>query len=40
MLNDINNQINAILKNIDEERDDEIIGKNIKNLKDSADFQK
>ena len=40
MLNDINNQINAILKNIDDEGDDEKVRKNIKHLKDSADFQK
>ena len=40
MLNDINNQINAILKNIDDEGEDEKVRKTIKHLKDSADFQK
>jgi hypothetical protein len=39
MLNDINNQINAILKNIDDEKDDEKVRKTIKHLKDSADFK-
>ena len=39
MLNDINNQINAILKNIDDEGDDEKVRKTIKHLKDSADFK-
>ena len=40
MLNDINNQINAILKNIDDEGDEQKVKKTIKHLKDSADFQK
>ena len=40
MLNDINNQINAILKNIDDEGDEQKVRKHIKHLKDSADFQK
>ena len=40
MLNDINNQINAILKNIDDDEDEKKVKKTIKNLKDSADFQK
>ena len=39
ILNDINNQINAILKNIDDEGDDKKARKTIKHLKDSADFQ-
>lgn len=40
MLNDINNQINAILKNIDDEGDNQKVKKTIKHLKDSADFKK
>ena len=39
MLNDINNQINAILKNIDDGDDEEKVRKTIKHLKDSADFK-
>jgi hypothetical protein len=39
MLNDINNQINAILKNIDDEGDEQKVRKTIKHLKDSADFK-
>ena len=39
MLNDINNQINAILKNIDDEGDEQKVRKTIKHMKDSADFQ-
>ena len=39
MLKDINSQINAILKNIDDEGDEQKVRKTIKRLKDSSDFK-
>ena len=39
MMENINNQINAILKNIDDEDDSKKTPKNIKHLKDSANFK-
>ena len=39
MMNNINTQINAILKNIDDEEEPKKVYKDIKNLKNSADFK-
>ena len=39
MMNNINTQINAILKNIDDEDEPKKVYKDIKNLKNSADFK-
>ena len=39
MLKDINSQINAILKNIDDDGDEQKVKKTIKHLKDSSDFK-